>query len=96
MIAERSPELQKAYDELAHLSQDEETRKRYDSVIKARRDEISRLEGAEKKGIEKGIGEGERRKAIEIAKGMLEDGVGVDIIIKYTNLDIDMINKIQE
>ncbi|MBU1720346.1 MAG: Rpn family recombination-promoting nuclease/putative transposase [Bacteroidetes bacterium] len=47
-------------------------------------------EGIEKgiaEGIEKGIAEGERKKQIEIAKGMIAKGLDVSLIMEITGLD---------
>ena len=37
-----------------------------------------------KEGLEKGLEKGEQKKQIEIARKMREDGISIDIIIKYT------------
>ena len=39
-----------------------------------------------KEGLEKGMEKGEQKKQIEIARKMREDGISIDIIIKYTGL----------
>ena len=39
-----------------------------------------------KVGLEKGLEKGEQKKQIEIARKMREDGISIDIIIKYTGL----------
>jgi len=39
-----------------------------------------------KEGLEKGLEKGEQKKQIEIARKMREDGISIDIIIKYTGL----------
>ena len=39
-----------------------------------------------KEGMEKGMEKGEQKKQIEIARKMREDGISIDIIIKYTGL----------
>ena len=49
------------------------------------------IEQSEKKGIRKGIKEGERKKQIEIAKEMLKDGLDRESIQKYTKLSMDEI-----
>ena len=36
--------------------------------------------------LEKGLEKGEQKKQIEIARKMREDGISIDIIIKYTGL----------
>lgn len=49
-------------------------------------DEASMIEWATEKGIEKGLVEGEKRKAIEIAKNMLSFGIEVSVIAKTSGL----------
>ena len=39
-----------------------------------------------KEGLEKGLEKGEQKKQIESARKMREDGISIDIIIKYTGL----------
>jgi hypothetical protein len=46
------------------------------------------------KGMEKGIEKGERKKAIETARKMKNDGVEINIIMKYTGLSKKEIEKL--
>ena len=39
-----------------------------------------------KEGMKAGLEKGEQKKQIEIARKMREDGISIDIIIKYTGL----------
>ena len=48
-----------------------------------------------KEGKEKGIKEGIKQKAIETAKSMLKDNLSIDMISKYTGLDIKEIEKLK-
>ena len=50
MLARQNPQINQAYAFLRELSADEATRLRNESRLKAKRDEWSRLEGAERKG----------------------------------------------
>ena len=52
------------------------------------------IEKGEKIGIEKGKIEGERNKAIETAKKMKSDGLSTELILKYTGLSIEEIDKL--
>ena len=45
-------------------------------------------------GVEKGIEKGEYSKSIETAKNMIEDGVSIANISKYTGLSVDDIEKL--
>ena len=65
-------EIREAKDELYRLSMDEKERALYFIREKSIRDEISALANAEEKGMEIGIKKGERNKAIEIAKSLLD------------------------
>ena len=49
------------------------------------------LYNAEQKGIKQGI----KEKAIETAKNMLKDNLSIDMISKYTGLDIKEIEKLK-
>lgn len=46
-------------------------------------------------GIEQGIEQGERHKAIESARSMLKDGIPVQQIAKYTGLSVDEIESLK-
>ena len=48
--------------------------------------EKSNLKHAEDKGREEGREEGEQKKALEIARNLLESGLSVDLVIKTTSL----------
>lgn len=84
------PTLKKAMDTLEFLSQDREARRLYEERQKYLHDEASMIEWATEKGIaqgrEKGLLEGEKRKAIEIAKNMLSLGIEVSVIAKASGL----------
>jgi predicted transposase/invertase (TIGR01784 family) len=80
------PTLKKAMDTLEFLSQDREARRLYEERQKYLHDEASMIEWATEKGIEKGLVEGEKRKAIEIAKDMLSFGIEVSVIAKTSGL----------
>ena len=47
-----------------------------------------------KEGIKEGRLEGEKNKAILIAKSMKKDGADINLISKYTGLSIDEIRKL--
>ncbi len=46
-----------------------------------------------KHGIEQGIERGAEEKALESAKAMLADGVDINLIVKYTGLPAEKIEK---
>ena len=69
-------EIREAKDELIKMSNDDTQRELYEMRAKTLRDKISALNEAERKGIKKGREEGEKNKAIEIAKN--EWAISVD------------------
>ena len=86
-------EIREAKDELYRLSMDEKERALYFIREKSIRDEISALANAEEKGMERGIKKGERNKAIEIAKSLL-DVLDIEAISIKTGLSIKEIEDI--
>ena len=87
-------EIRQAKDELIRMSNDDTQREIYEMRAKTLRDKVSALNEAERKGIEKGIAEGEKNKAIEIAKSLL-DVLDIETIALKTGLSIDEINKLK-
>ena len=84
-------------DELTHMSADPETRAEYDARVR----EMNRIYAGQtvkyKEGLEEGRAE-ERAKAkaekIESAKKMLQDGLSIDVVSKYSGLSVDEIEKL--
>ena len=87
-------EIRQANDELIKMSNDDTQRELYEMRAKTLKDKISALNEAERKGIQKGIQEGEKKKAIEIAKSLL-DVLDVQTISLKTGLSVDEINKLK-
>jgi len=87
MLATRSPELKKAVVVLKELSNDERTRMITEAREKARRDEASRVNSAEKRGRE----EGRREKAIAVARKLLKLNMPIDEIAEATGLSCEEI-----
>ena len=87
-------EIRQAKDELIRMSNDDTQRQIYEMRAKTLKDKISALNEAERKGIQKGIAEGEKNKAIEIAKSLL-DVLDEETIALKTGLSIDEINKLK-
>ena len=69
--------------------------KRKESIL----EKVSLIESAEQKGIEKGLREGliegANKKAIEIAKNLILNGLENELIKNSTGLDIDTINELR-
>ena len=66
----------------------------YEDSLKAFRDMKNSLDNAEEKGIAKGLIKGERNKAIEIAKNLLEMKMPFETIMKATGLSMEEIVKL--
>ena len=68
----------------------------YEDSLKAFRDWYSVLSTAEHKGFALDMEEGEKNKALAIAKEMLSDGMSVDSVARYTNLPVEDIEQLQK
>ena len=66
----------------------------YEDSLKAFRDMKNSLDNAEEKGIAKGLIKGERNKAIEIAKNLLEMKMPFETIMKATGLSMEELVKL--
>jgi predicted transposase/invertase (TIGR01784 family) len=89
------PEVHEALEELKVLSMDDEFRASYNAHIKAENDRRSREANAEARGIAIGEERGELKKAKEMALGLLQAGVGVDIIAQTSGLSIEEIESLK-
>ena len=87
-------EIREAKDELIKMSNDDTQRELYEMRAKTLRDKISALNEAERKGIKKGREEGEKNKAIEIAKSLIDLGLDKESIAKSTGLDLCEVEKL--
>ena len=84
-------EIREAKDELVRMSNDKEQREIYEMRAKILKDKVSALNEAERKGMEKG----ERNKAIEIAKNLL-DVLNDETISLKTGLTIEEITLLRQ
>lgn len=87
-------EIKEAKDELYRLSRDKKELELYSMREKSFLDKVSALTAAEEKGLEKGRLEGEKNKAIEIAKNLLDVLDNETIAIK-TGLSVEEINELR-
>ena len=87
-------EIRQAKDELIRMSNDDTQRELYEMRAKTLKDKISALNEAERKGIKKGMQKGEKKKALEIAKSMIDMGLDKKTISKTTGLDLYEIEKL--
>lgn len=81
------PVLIKAMDTLEFLSQDAEARRLHEDRQKYLHDEASMIEGAK--------AEGERSKATDIAKKLIQSGVDAAIIAASTGLTREEIERLR-
>jgi predicted transposase/invertase (TIGR01784 family) len=86
--------IKKAVEVLEHMSLTKEERERYEARLGWLWDEELALEKAEKKGREEGREEGEKKKAVEIARNLL-DILDNEMIAKKTGLSVEEIEKIR-
>ncbi len=78
--------LNEAKEVLDVLKLDPTEREIYERKEENRRYKESLLYTAEKKGVERGIKRGEKRKAIEIAKNLLLANIDIETVIESTGL----------
>ncbi|MDR1688901.1 MAG: PD-(D/E)XK nuclease family transposase [Clostridiales bacterium] len=88
MIAERSPQMRKAVGFLKELSADEQTRLIFESHETARRDMLSRLDGAELKG--------RLERNYEIARNLLRINLSATEIAKATGLSLEEVELLKQ
>ena len=65
----------------------------YQNDLKAYLDNINVLETAKIESEAKGRIEGRAEEKLEIARSMKKDGVGTDVIAKYTGLSLEEIER---
>ena len=94
------------------MSADSKDRFMYEKRKESILEKVSLIESAEQKGIEKGLREGKKegiregiqkglkeganKKAIEIAKNLILNGLENELIKNATELDIDTINELRD
>ena len=94
MLATKNPELKKAVGVLKELSADERTRMLAEAREKARRDMVSRMDGARREGREEGREEGVQIANLENARKMKGLGFSVENIRAVTGLLEETIEKL--
>jgi predicted transposase/invertase (TIGR01784 family) len=92
MAETKNKVIGRARDMLKTLSKDEKLQEEYMAREKAIMDKYSALSVAEERGIEKG----ERKKAIEASKKMIQDGLTLALISKYEGLSISELEQIKK
>ena len=92
-------DIEKARKKLEFISSDDKERASLEAIKEGLFDQyssfnIGKKEGL-KEGLDKGLKEGEKKGKIEIARNMLKDNVDINIISKYSGLNVEEINKIK-
>lgn len=67
----------------------------YGQILQQEAKQAGIIEGIQE-GIIKGMQQGEKTKAMEIAKGMLKEGLDIKVIQKITSLSIDVLEKLKK
>ena len=100
-------DIEKARKKLEFISSDDKERASLEAIKEGLFDQYSSFNIGKKEGIEEGLKEGlkegekkgkiegERNKSIEIARNMLKDNVDINIISKYSGLNVEEINKLK-
>ena len=91
---ENDENIKKALEKLDIMYLDNEEREIYENDLKALRIHNAEIKTAEEKGIQKGIQKGEKNKASEIAKNLL-DVLDNETIAVKTGLTIEEIQKLR-
>ena len=88
-------DIEKARKKLEFISSDDKERASLEAIKEGLFDQYSSFNIGKKEGIEEGLKEGlkegEKNKSIEIAKNMLKDNVDINIISKYSGLNVEEI-----
>ena len=94
MVANASPAILKATATVKKLSRNERARLLHEYEVKARRDELARLDYAMETGIEKGIEKGRTEGLAAVALNMLKRNRPIAEIAEYTGLPAAEIKKL--
>jgi predicted transposase/invertase (TIGR01784 family) len=86
MLAETSGAMKRAVGVLANLSADEKKRMIAEAREKELRDQISREQGAERRGLAEGLAKGRTEGRTEIIYNMLKSGFSIVDIARVTGL----------
>ena len=86
-----TPEIKEAVEFEDIFLQDKIERRAYEQREKAIRNYYSYMSVFKEEGLQQGL----YQQAIQTAKNMLKDKVGIKIISKYTNLSIDEVEELK-
>lgn len=88
-------EIKEAKSELVRMSGDSNERYMYEKRKESILEKVSLIESAEQKGIEKGLKEGENKKAIEIAQNAINNNLDDNTIQIITGLSLEEIKELR-
>ena len=86
MLAQGNPAMTKANQVMDIFYLDEQERRRYEAAWEYESDRLSMISESERKGLERGLAEGSRQKAVETAKILKQFGDSVQKIMQATGL----------
>ena len=95
MLIGRDKVIKKAFKELDRFYWTTEEMIHYEQEEKRERDSRAILDYAEKKGEKKGEKRGIEKRNMEIAKKMLEEGIGMSLIEKLTGMATQRLSRLQ-
>ncbi len=90
----QAPGLGEAREKLLYYSMSRQERAAYDEHLNAIAIQMDVLNTAKMEGLAEGRAEGSSERALEIAKGMMMDGLPVSVIAKYTGLSSEEIERL--
>lgn len=96
VLKDRDPSIKKAEEILDWLGTDEETVREYQRREMQIHDEVTRIAGARKEGIEEGIKEGIKEGIMHIAKKMLLGNINIPTIKDITGLTDEELEHIKK
>jgi predicted transposase/invertase (TIGR01784 family) len=91
----KAKEVNEAMNTLSHVSQDQNKRRIYNSLVRMRNDKINDMTYAMDEGIAIGEERGEAKKARETAQKMLGKGVDLADISEFTGLSVEDIKSLK-
>jgi predicted transposase/invertase (TIGR01784 family) len=87
--------IKKAHKEYINFTGSDEYRELYEARQKWIRDQATLVYGAREEGKKEGVREGNRERALTIAKKLLNKGVAVEEVADMTGLEINEVKKIK-
>ena len=96
MLAGKNKSIEKAYEKLRVISQDEKKRMEYEAREKAIRDYNQMMKEAVARGRAEGRAEGAEQKSIDIARRLLALNYPIEDVAKGTGLSVDRVKSLKD